>query len=246
MTSRRSANTLHARIIRDIRQKIVDGHWAPGYQLAVETDLANSYGVSRMTMNKALTQLSSEGYLVRRKRSGTFVAQPRAQTAIMAINDISEEVAALGLEYGWQLKRRELRKLDDADCRLLDVPGAGVEGEVLYLHGIHLANEEPFCLETRIIDVKVVPDALSQDFASIVPGQWLLHTIPWSTASHKIRAVNIIGQDAKALELPVGAACLEILRKTEIHHHWVTRVRLVYPGEAHQLVANFEPRSIRA
>ena len=64
--------------------------------------------------------------------------------------------------------------------------------------------------------------------------------MPWTTARHSIRAVNTSVAEAKLLQLPVGAACLEVLRKTEMQGAWVTFARLLYPGEAHQLTAEFE------
>lgn len=241
-TQNRPTASHHARISGEMRQWIVDGSWQPGHALPRETDLADRYGVSRMTMNKVLTQLTSEGYLVRRKRSGTFVAQPRGQSAVMEINDIEQEVMALGGVYAWQLSLHETRDLTEAEATALDMAGVGQVGLTLYLEGLHLARDAPFCLETRAINLEVVPQATAQDFAVEVPGQWLLRTMPFSAASHRVRAINAAGRDARLLAVPAGTACLEILRKTRIDQNWVTHVRLLYPGEAHQLVADFTPR----
>jgi GntR family histidine utilization transcriptional repressor len=113
MSETKSAGFLHARITEDMRQNILKGDWQPGRPLPRETDLAEAYGVSRMTMNKVLTKLSKEGLLVRRKRSGTFVAQPRAQSAVMEINDIAQEVAALGMSYEWRRLETQQRPMSD-------------------------------------------------------------------------------------------------------------------------------------
>lgn len=64
--------------------------------------------------------------------------------------------------------------------------------------------------------------------------------MPWSTPRHRTRTV---GDEAWALGLAAGVPCLEILRATRIDRRWVTRVRQVYPGEAHQLLAEFETRA---
>ena len=245
MASERSTDTLHSKIVEDIRARIIDASWQPGFQLPKETDMAQSYGVSRMTMNKALTQLAQEGYLVRRKRSGTFVAHARAQSAALEINNIANEVNRLGREYRWQLLLCERRKLQQSDLRLLGVIDGDIaksQHDVLFLQGLHFSGAEPFCLETRAISLEAVPSADAQDFAVDVPGIWLLNSMPWTTARHVIRAVNVMGRDASLLELPLGTACLEILRETGSGGSWVTYARLLYPGEAHQLVAEFEPR----
>ncbi len=242
MSETKPVETHHARITEDMRQRILSGQWEPGRQLPKETDLAESYGVSRMTMNKVLAQLSREGFLVRRRRSGTVVAQPRVQSAVMAINDIAQEVAALGQSYEWHLFKAQQRPLSESEHRLLDLGGEWRDKDVLFLTGMHAARGEPFCYEMRAVNIAVVPEILTVDLKTTVPGQWLLKSMPFSRASHRIRAVNCLGREAKLLELPVGAACLEVLRKTSIEQNWVTHVRLLYPGEAHQLVAEFTPQ----
>lgn len=232
----------YARILVDMRQQILGGHWTPGLQLPKETDLADRHGVSRMTMNKVLTQLTREGLLMRRKRSGTFVAQQRGQSAVMEITDIEQEVTQLGLPYRWMLLSLQQRSLTAAETSALAIPAGEDGGQVLFLKGLHLAREEPFCFEMRAIHLGAVPQAAVQDFGVLVPGQWLLRTMPFSAASHRVRAINATGQDAKSLGIETGAACLEILRRTMIGKDWVTHVRLLYPGEIHQLVADFAPR----
>ncbi|WP_367717419.1 UTRA domain-containing protein [Nitratireductor sp. GISD-1A_MAKvit] len=237
------SESLHTRILEEIRSKIVDGEWPPGHQLDKETELAAQYGVSRMTMNKVLTELSANGFITRRKRRGTFVAKARAQSAVMEINNIADEVAALGRRYDWKLLSQETRTLGQNDLRVLGVRQAALRDMAIYLQGVHYADDEPFCLETRAINLTAVPDAATVDFSHELPGAWLLHSMPWSNVRHSVRAINISGRDAHQLRLPVGAACLEILRKTQINDDWITYARLLYPGEAHQLTAEFGARS---
>lgn len=238
--ARDKPETLHGRILDEFSRKIVDGTWPPGYLLPKETELADQYGVSRMTMNKVLTRLASDGFVIRRKRSGTVVAQPRAESAVLAINNIGEEVAALGRRYKWALLSCESRASNAQDRRLLSLNEDEARDNSLFLQGLHFSNDEPFCLETRVINTRMVPDALAVDFEQNVPGSWLLNTMPWTKARHHVRAINVSGRDATLLELPVGAACLEVLRRTQIDAHWVTCARLLYPGEAHQLIAEFD------
>ena len=238
--------TRHAHIVGAIRSLIVDGKWPPGFQLPIETDLAEQYGVSRMTMNKALAQLAREGFLVRRKKSGTQVAQPRAESVVMTIANIGDEVRSSGRRYRYHLLGRRTRRITKADAVLL---GPGAEpGDAMWLEGLHFANDRPFCLEIRLINPLAAPSAASMDFTELAPGAWLLDAVPWSVASHRLRAVNASAADAKALELATGEACLEIVRRTHAGGHWVTGVRLLYPGSDYQLVADFSPQaaSLRA
>jgi GntR family transcriptional regulator, histidine utilization repressor len=240
-TVRAKGSTRHDHIVEDIRSLIVDGCWPPGSQIPVETELAERYGVSRMTMNKALGQLAREGFLVRRKKSGTQVAQPRAESAVVAIADIRDEVRNSGRAYRFHLLARRVRAAREEDALLLGSPPG--RAEVLWLQGLHLADDHPFCLETRLINPEAAEGATGQDFGDLAPGAWLLEAVPWSVASHRVRAVNATAAEARLLALPVGEACLEIVRRTQAAGAWVTGVRLLYPGSEHQLVANFGPEA---
>ncbi|MBV0893069.1 UTRA domain-containing protein [Paracoccus sp. Z118] len=231
--------THHERILTELRDRITSGEWQPGFQLPFETQLAESHGVSRMTMNKVLAQLTREGFLVRRRKLGTFVARPRAQAAVMEIADIEAEIAALGLDWRFDLLERSLRlplRHEAEAARIVDA-----SRPVLALRGVHHAGGLPFCHEVRIINPEAAPGAAEVDFRRAAPGAWLLREIPWSSAEHHIRAVPATGLVARELGLATGFACLEVTRRTEASGQWVTLATQTYPGDRHQLVAQFGP-----
>ncbi|PTM93611.1 histidine utilization repressor [Mycoplana dimorpha] len=235
--------TLDRRIQEEIEGRIVSGDWPPGYRIPFEVDLAAQYGCSRMTVNKVLTRLASAGLLERRRRSGTVVTRPVAQSAVLEIHDIESEVKSLNLPYDYQLVRRVQRKFRAADAARLALPPSA---SILELHCIHLAGRKPFCHEDRIINLDAVPDAAEVDFTGTAPGPWLINQVPWSTAEHLIRAVAAGEDQAKALEIAPGTACLVVERRTWNDIGMITHVRLTYPGDRHALVAQFSPQGARA
>ena len=68
---------LYARVKQAITQKIRSGAWLPNAKLPSESELLAQLGVSRMTINRALRELTIEGLLVRMQGVGTFVAVPK-------------------------------------------------------------------------------------------------------------------------------------------------------------------------
>lgn len=242
MSRARRETTQHERILGDLKDRILSGAWPPGFQLPFELQMAEDYGVSRMTMNKVLTQLTREGFLVRRRKLGTFVATPRTQSAVMEITDIESEVRALGLDYGFVLEAREVRAATEEEREEARIDAAD-SADVLYLCGVHFAGKAPFCLERRIINLAAAPNAREQDFSHEGPGKWLIREIPWTSAEHRILAVNADGATAKLLGLDPGEACLEVVRRTEIAGQWVTLAHQTYPGSKHQLLAEFAPHA---
>ncbi|MBX5237547.1 histidine utilization repressor [Rhizobium sp. L9] len=232
--------TLHQRILGEIEGRIVSGEWPPGHRIPFEVDLATQYDCSRMTVNKVLTQLAKAGLIERRKKSGSFVTQPQAQSAVLEIHDIKAEVQSLNLPYSYALSKKASRKAKAEDRSRLELPVASSVIEVVCVHN---AGARPFCLEERLISLETVPEAADADFLTVAPGPWLLGQVPWSTAEHRIHAVSASAEVAAALDIPRNTACLVVERRTWSGAGPVTHVRFTYPGDRHALVARFTPAS---
>jgi GntR family transcriptional regulator, histidine utilization repressor len=230
--------SLHQRILSDISERILSGAWAPGHRIPFEHELTAEYKCSRMTVNKALSQLAKAGLIERRRRSGSFVRRPQSQAAVLEIHDIRIEVEALGLPYRYERVARHKRRSSAEDRALLELAAAG---PVLALECRHFAGKRPFAHEQRLINLAAVAEAADEEFHAIAPGPWLIARVPWSAAEHRIRAVAADRHIAAALDIEPGAPCLVVERRTWSAEHPVTHVRFTYAAESHALVARFTP-----
>ncbi len=234
-----SAISLHQQILADIEERILSGEWPPGHRIPFEHELTARYKCSRMTVSKALTQLAGAGLIERRRKAGSFVTRPHSQSAVLEIQDVRAEIAALGLPYRFEILSRQQRRATRADRALFAVASSDT---VLALTCRHDAAQRPFCLEERLINVSAAPDAADEPFADDSPGAWLVRRVPWTSAEHRISAAAARGEIARALKIAEGVPCLVIERRTWSGETPVTHVKLTYPGEAHELVARFTPR----
>ncbi len=225
--------TIHSEIV----QQILSGAWSPGYRIPSELHLAAQYHCSRMTVNKALSQLAAEGYIERRRRAGSVVAQPVVQSAVLDIHGVEDEVHTLGQRYGYTLLTRAERAIDPATDDHFD----GQTGEMLDIAALHLADGQPFCLEERRISLVTVPEAKFGDFGDTAPGAWLLARVPWNQATHEIRAVGANDLAASTLDILKGTPCLVIERRTWNTSGSITHVRFTYQGIRHTVTARFAP-----
>jgi GntR family histidine utilization transcriptional repressor len=232
--------TLHEKIRDAIETQILTGAWPPGHRIPFEHELTAQFGCARMTVNKAIASLVDAGLIVRRRRSGSFVAQPRIHSAILDIPDIQAGVAARGQAYGLTLLSRRRRK--PCGARPDEVQLAGSDG-LLDIRCLHLADGRPFALEDRLIGLAAVPEAEAADFSVTPPGTWLLHHVPWTEAEHRIAAVNADAETAGLLAIANGAACLVLERRTWRGDVHITHVRQTFPGAAYDLIARFTPRA---
>ncbi|WP_306121068.1 UTRA domain-containing protein [Roseitalea sp. MMSF_3504] len=231
---------MHATILNDVRENIISGTWPPGYRIPFEAELAKHYGCSRMTVNKALTQLTRAGFLVRSRKAGTYVKAPQSLSAALEITNIRQEVEASGRRYGYRLLQHIHRTATREDHDRLDDDNPALVHAITCLHE---ADDRPFCYELRLINPDAVPSIDPNAFQEEPPGAWLLRMVPWSSAEHQIVASAADDTTAKALDIAPGTACLEIQRKTMNEKGRVTWTKMTYPGDKHRLIASFSPGS---
>jgi GntR family histidine utilization transcriptional repressor len=236
-----SAPSLHERIFSDVRSAIVSGAWSPGHRIPFEHEFSDQYACSRMTVNKALSRLAEAGLIERRRRSGSFVAQPHTQSAVLKISDVGAEVAALGLKHRFEVLSRTVRRATDRDRILLDLPDGA---RVLAIDCRHFAGDAPFCLEHRLVSLAAVPEAADEPFLTLPPGAWLIAKAPWTRAENVISAENASRELAEALGLAKGGAILVVVRRTWRDDLPVTRVKLSY-AKGRELVARFSPNEVK-
>src|ERR1700744_4804174 len=86
----------YLQVKRHILDNIGSGKWGAAARVPSENDLVKSFGVSRMTANRALRELRDEGVLVRVAGVGSFVADRHARAHPLEIRGIADEIRERG------------------------------------------------------------------------------------------------------------------------------------------------------
>lgn len=230
--------TIHQKIFNDIETRIVSGEWQPGHRIPIEQVLVAEYRCSRMTVSKALSALVERGMIVRRRKTGSFVASPQIDRTVMDIQDISTEAELAGHRHDYRILSRKIERLELPEAKKLAEPAGA---EILRLQCLHAVDGTPNAIERRIIMLDVVPLARDEDFALTPPGKWLLAQVPWSRARHVIRAVSADASTARLLHTERGKACLSLIRQTWQNGRTVTYVEITHPGDRFQFAGDFQP-----
>src|SRR6202043_2307873 len=102
-----SLQPLYLQVKRHILENIGSGKWGTSTRVPSENDIVKSFGVSRMTANRALKELSDEGILVRIAGVGSFVADRHARAHPLEIRGIADEIRERG-----HLHRAEIVSLE--------------------------------------------------------------------------------------------------------------------------------------
>ena len=94
--------TVYGQIEDWLAEAITDGRIAPGDRMPTEHDLAEWFGVSRMTLRQALAKLARRGLVTRAvgRRGGTFVAERKLEQDHTTLAGFSEQLRRQGVEPG--------------------------------------------------------------------------------------------------------------------------------------------------
>ncbi len=220
-----------------VKSQITSGAWRPGDAVPSEAALQVQFGVSRMTVNRAVKELAVEGLVTRVQGSGTVVAQLHRISSTLAVRDIHEEVLARGHRHTSRLVMLEEVA---ADAALAQVLAVEVGHPVFHSQLVHFENEVPIQFEDRHVNPLAAPDYMRNDFNTITPTHYLLDHAPLTEASYVIEACLPHPFEAEHLAIQPGEPCLIMTRRTVSGVNVASTVRLVYPGGRYSFSGNFQ------
>lgn len=206
-TQREPPATRYSEIARYIRGLAAAA--VPGDPLPSEAELCERFGVSRMTVRQALTELTAEGLIERRRGQGTFVSAPPVHRRPGVFLSFTEEMGRRGLRPSSRLVSAALdwpRPDEVADLGL--APGE----QVVRVVRVRLADGIPIALEDAALVARLT-EVLEADLES-----GSLHTELGRLGVTPTRAVGTIAariaraSEVGRLDLPPGAALLVEMR----------------------------------
>jgi GntR family histidine utilization transcriptional repressor len=219
-----------------IRNTIESGERRAGDRIPSELDLVESLGVSRMTVNRALRELTNEGLLTRVSGVGTFVAESKPQSTLLMIAHIGDEIRSRGHEYSYQtvLMQREV-----APVNVSNALGLPLGASVFHVICVHRENGLPVQLEDRYVNPAIAPDFIEQDFAAVRPSEYLFSVVPAHDVEHVVDAGLPSRAEAELLQIAPEEPCLTLMRRTWTSGVAVTFARFVHPGSRYRLGCRF-------
>lgn len=226
----------YQRVKTHVLERIQNGQWKEGDAIPGEEALAREFGVSRMTVNRAIRELSDEQIVERVQGSGTYVAQQKYQATLVEIRNIAEEIAARGHRHRSELHRLERVKAGEALGRTFGVsPGHTLFHSVV----VHFENDLPIQIEDRHVNPEVAPDYLTQDFTSQTPNAYLMRVAPLQGVSFEIEAVLPPSSVAEMLAMPTGEPCLVLRRQTRSMGKIASVAAMWHPASRYQFTGSF-------
>jgi GntR family histidine utilization transcriptional repressor len=235
-TKQHAAVPLFQRIKDHLLAEIHAGKWREGDVIPSEPELAAQFRVSRMTVNRAVRELTAEQILTRVQGSGTYVAQRKYQSTLVEIKSIAEEVRARG-----HVHRSELHLLEPCKATEMLAAEFAVQNAHLLFHSVivHLENDIPIQVEDRWVNSAVAPEYIHQDFLIATPNEYLMAVAPLQGVNYSIEALSPPREIADMLHLQPKEACLVLHRKTLSKGTVASVATMWHPGSRYQFAGGF-------
>lgn len=198
--------------IRDaLADRIQSGELPPGSRIPSERALSQEYGVSRMTVRQAITDLVNRGLLVPYPGNGTYVTEPKVSQIVSALMSFTESMERKGIVPGARLLEAGTISANRALARHL---GIGVGERVYRIVRLRTGNEQPMALEHSFFPVRLCPGLDRSDLESRSIYRILReeHGLELTKAVQAMEPTVANEFESQMLQVPLGAPLMLLER----------------------------------
>ena len=202
-------NSISGRLNRQLRDLIRSGEFTVGGRFPTERQVAERFGVSRVTANKALSTLVAEGLLEFKKGVGTFVRGGLLDYDLAALVSFTDKAEAAGKTPSTQVLKFETLRAAQAGGDILGALRIQPHDGLYYVERLRLANHVPVILELRHIVERFCPGLDKATVKGSLYTHWTEKLkLEVTGADQVIRAVSICDAEARLLQVAGGSAGL--------------------------------------
>ncbi len=218
--------------------ELIDRLWI-GAAIPSERQLSADLGVSRLTLRAALDDLAREGYVVRRRGSGTYV-QLRKIAQELTMTSFSEDMRRRGMEPGSRTLSLTSQLAGARLGRFLNVsPGA----EIVVVKRLRLADGVSMAIETLHVPTEVVPGVKPADLeGSFYELLRTRYAIEIATATQTIEPTVTNEEESAALGVPLHSPAFLFERTSrDATDRTLEFVHSIYRGDRYRIVSELTP-----
>lgn len=195
---------LYIQLCDIMKGKIEGGEWDVGFQIPTEEELCRTYGVSRVTVRAAITELVRNGYLTRQQGKGTFVYKRIVSGELTMLTTFREFLIETGPQFSTELlTRTTIMPVDDLSIRL-NVP---LSEHVIYLRRLRRAEDMPALIQDAYVPLRVCPGLLEDELEQMPLVELFekRYSIPITLVRAAFDITALRGDEASIFGLPEGS-----------------------------------------
>jgi len=236
---RTSPVPLYYQLKEIFRSWITSGKFDSDRRFPSESELQEQFGVSRMTVRRALSELVHEGFLVREQGRGSFVVKPRVQDQLRRLTSFTEDMQLHGLPT--ESRILDFRVVQDGEvARKMEIPE---DEELVQLRRLRLVEGEAIAIQNAFIRHRFCPGIVERGLA----GGSLYKTLEESYGLRLGRALQTIEAkpadeyEAKMLKVEPGQPVLTLKRLTYLQDGQpIEYVRSTYRGDRYRFTVELK------
>lgn len=221
-----------------ILEKIQSGALQPDDKIPSEHKLSKQFSVSRLTVQRAIRELVSEGLLRRTQGSGTFVNSFTHRFSLVEVRDVVDEIIKQGGRPASEVLLQR-RMMPSTEIRQLLELAEGQE--VFHVAVLQSMDGEPVAHDERYAVVDVYADFLDQDFSKRSVFDYLAARSVLEDIENVVQAVHVDRRLASLLEIDSADPCIRVQRRNWYRGQCVTLTRITYAGSRQVLASRYRP-----
>ncbi len=243
MAKKHAGNALNIPLYQVVKQYILEiiesKNWDTSTRLPSENELVELLSVSRMTVNRALRELTSEGYIVRVVGVGSFIAEKKSQSDLMEIRNIADDISIRGHSHHSDIITLEETRATPETAILF---GIAAGSRLFHSVILHSESDTPIQVEERYIHPAFAPHYMEEDFSKTTPTEYLLSiNNSIDEIEHIIQAEMPSKKVSQLLKIPATEPCLVLQRRTWVGGQVVTKSTMHHPSSLFQLGSRYKP-----
>jgi GntR family transcriptional regulator len=236
---------LYSRVETVLTNEIADGDLRVGHQLPTEDTLIERFGVSRITVRRAIQNLVGRGLVEIRRGKGTFVAAPKITQELTELSGFVEDMHAAGRKPTARVISKEIVTADATVASHL----ALTRGEhVVRIRRVRLADGIPLSFDETYLPLEIGKKIITNNL-KVEPIFSLLerkYDIPLIEAEYKLDAVAAEPDVAAALRVKQRSPIFRVERTSySTGSRPVDYERLHYRGDLVRFVTHLVRRVSR-
>lgn len=214
-----------------ITSQLATGALKPGDSIPSENEFVNALGISRMTVNRAIRELSSAGYLTRVRGLGTFVSETGSNADFITVRNSADTLKRKEETHTQKvIVLQELHRATAPNFWKTSPLSEKMPDTVYHSVIVHYENDEPFQVEERFVAPQIAPNYLEQDFSKNTPAFYLGNIVPASYGVNRVDATHPDQNHRELLQLKESDPCLRIETLAYHHQELVLATCLIHPG----------------
>ncbi|AYG00096.1 GntR family transcriptional regulator [Lactococcus allomyrinae] len=188
-----------------LKDEVEKNIWKIGQRLPSERDLAERFGVSRMTARQAVTALVDEGILDRRVGSGTYVASRRVREKMRGTTSFTEIIISQGKVPSTEVLSYIKTAPNEVECEKLNITK---KDSIIRMERIRYADNIPICFEVASIPFNLVKNFDKKEITSNFFKTLEKHGHVISRSEQIVSAKKVSTEVSEYLKTRAGSAIL--------------------------------------